>query len=230
MSAANHSDTPTWNDARTEQLKVLWEQNLAASEIARILGVTKNAVVGKAHRLKLSSRPSPIREPNPRSQVNMPKIRRRAIMSATSTEGGCLKQKETGGQTAVEAATGDHLDNEGLGTQQADSLVPGAPTDDGWVDTEIKEEPTSTANKVLAELERSMAPVKKHDFNIKPVPRKSTPQKKGRSRCKSCQWPSGDPGDPDFGYCGADTLPGKPYCAEHCAVAYVVKGRKEEAA
>lgn len=51
-----------WSDERVERLKSLWLEGKSASQIAEILGgVTRNAVIGKAHRLGLDSRPSPIR-------------------------------------------------------------------------------------------------------------------------------------------------------------------------
>jgi GcrA cell cycle regulator len=46
-----------WTDERVELLKKLWADGLSASQIAAQLGgVTRNAVIGKVHRLKLSSR------------------------------------------------------------------------------------------------------------------------------------------------------------------------------
>lgn len=46
-----------WSDDRVEQLKKLWEAGLSASQIAAELGnVTRNAVIGKVHRLGLSGR------------------------------------------------------------------------------------------------------------------------------------------------------------------------------
>jgi GcrA cell cycle regulator len=46
-----------WNDERVELLKKLWSEGLSASQIASQLGgVSRNAVIGKVHRLKLSSR------------------------------------------------------------------------------------------------------------------------------------------------------------------------------
>jgi len=53
----------SWTDERVETLKALWGQGMSASEIAGVLGnVSRNAVIGKAHRLGLSGRPSPIKK------------------------------------------------------------------------------------------------------------------------------------------------------------------------
>lgn len=38
---------------------------------------------------------------------------------------------------------------------------------------------------------------------------------------RSCRWPYGDPDQPDFHFCGAKSLAGRPYCAAHHKVAYV---------
>lgn len=52
-----------WTDERVEKLRELWGRGMSASEIAEMLGdVTRNAVIGKAHRLGLSGRPSPIKK------------------------------------------------------------------------------------------------------------------------------------------------------------------------
>ena len=52
-----------WTDERIAQLKAGWEGGMTASQIAEQLGegVTRNAVIGKAHRLGLESRPSPVK-------------------------------------------------------------------------------------------------------------------------------------------------------------------------
>lgn len=66
-----------WNPERIVQLTDLWNQGLSTAEIGRRIGVTKNAVVGKAHRLLLTPRPSPLkRKPGPRieKKVVKPKV------------------------------------------------------------------------------------------------------------------------------------------------------------
>ncbi|MDQ3559688.1 MAG: GcrA cell cycle regulator, partial [Pseudomonadota bacterium] len=50
----------SWTDERVETLKRLWQEGLSASQIAAELGgVTRNAVIGKVHRLGLSGRGQP---------------------------------------------------------------------------------------------------------------------------------------------------------------------------
>lgn len=50
-----------WSDETITRLRVMWDEGLSTAEIGRRMGVSKNAVVGKAHRLSLPARPSPIR-------------------------------------------------------------------------------------------------------------------------------------------------------------------------
>ena len=51
----------SWNDDNVARLRDLWDQGLPTAQIGKLLGFTKNAVVGKAHRIGLERRPSPIR-------------------------------------------------------------------------------------------------------------------------------------------------------------------------
>ena len=60
-----------WNQDVIVRLRSLWDEGHSTAEIGRRLGVTKNAVVGKAHRLDLPARPSPIR----RDGTSAPRVR-----------------------------------------------------------------------------------------------------------------------------------------------------------
>lgn len=51
-----------WTDQMVEDLKRMWEEGLTTGEIGKRLGVSKNSIVGKVHRLQLSGRPSPIKK------------------------------------------------------------------------------------------------------------------------------------------------------------------------
>ncbi|MBM3484479.1 MAG: global cell cycle regulator GcrA-like protein [Alphaproteobacteria bacterium] len=51
----------SWTPERIAEVTRLWNQGLTTAEIGRLIGMSKNAIVGKAHRLGLPPRPSPIK-------------------------------------------------------------------------------------------------------------------------------------------------------------------------
>ena len=155
-----------WTDDRVDHLRELWSKGLSASQIAARLGdgVTRNAVIGKAHRLGLEGRPSPIRGGG--SGIRVRRRTRKPLLPSHP-------------QTVTEA-------ERALRPRIAD-LSPSEPA---------LEIPTASIRKGI-----------------------------GRSTGPRCLWPFGDPGDPDFRFCGHVAHPGRPYCAEHCAVAYINKDR-----
>lgn len=165
----------TWTDERIDQLRKLWDQGLSASAIGKQLGVSKNAVVGKAHRLKLPARPSPIRK------GARPPVRRMAVLPKPLA----------------------------------------AP------------HPRSQAPALDRALERMSDPAPRERLPV-PAPRVSQaagPTRRAAARgIKSCLWPIGDPGSSDFHFCNAEVVPGKSYCAEHCARAYITKSRADSEA
>src|SRR3954467_15102818 len=71
-----------WTDERVELLKKLWQDGLSASQIAKQLGgVTRNAVIGKVHRLGLSGRAAPSNPARPAFKAPRPA---RPVTSAPS--------------------------------------------------------------------------------------------------------------------------------------------------
>ncbi len=56
---ARNGDTD-WDGAKVARLRALWAEGGSAAKIGAAMGMTKSAVIGKAHRLKLPARPSPI--------------------------------------------------------------------------------------------------------------------------------------------------------------------------
>lgn len=65
-----------WTEETIERLRALWAEGHSTAEIGRRMGISKNAVVGKAHRLNLPARPSPIRRDGPGTPARAPAPRR----------------------------------------------------------------------------------------------------------------------------------------------------------
>jgi GcrA cell cycle regulator len=177
-----------WTEETIARLRELWDEGHSTAEIGRRMGISKNAVVGKAHRLNLEGRPSPIRregdaEPQPVS------VRRRVTGPTLPPLTAALPA------TLPLAAAPD----------SAPAPVPAPPP-----------VPRPAAVAARAEMAKPQLVV--------PVPVRPV-------RTHSCCWPLGDPGTRSFRFCDAGATQGKPYCAEHAAIAYVkVRDRREEAA
>jgi hypothetical protein len=60
------------------------------------------------------------------------------------------------------------------------------------------------------------------------VPARPSKIRKLEGRVMSCQWPIGEPGNTGFRFCGDPSQPGRPYCEDHCKIAYVVVREKRE--
>lgn len=92
----------SWTDDRVNILKQLWGEGKTAAEIAKVLGdgVTRNAVIGKAHRLKLSSRASPIQQnkksTRTASSSDRPKMRKPAVIKNINFKGKEVPLMELG--------------------------------------------------------------------------------------------------------------------------------------
>lgn len=168
-----------WTPERTKTLIALWEEGLPTSEIGRRLDVTKNAVVGKVHRLGLKKRASPIRA---QGAAKAAPAKEKAPIKATAKP---VAEKPAVAEADVKVAV-----------EPAPAPAP--------VSAPVKTKPRDKSKVVrLESLNNSM-----------------------------CSWPEGEPGTPEFHFCGEPSLPDKPYCAEHCARAYVKpsKERKDKSA
>ena len=89
----------SWTDERIDTLRKMWEAGQTASQIAEELGgVSRNAVIGKAHRLGLQSRPSPVK-PNEPAAAAAPKAAAppdaaRAELAAANPQGRLITPDE----------------------------------------------------------------------------------------------------------------------------------------
>lgn len=181
-----------WADSKNDTLRELWAANHPTRVIASLMDITKNAVVGQAHRLDLPGRLSPIKRwegygpPPPPCRVLRPKkVRPPALVypEGIALERAAIKEQ----QRLLKASI--------VAVPRALTVAP-------------RERPTRAIRApevTLAEV-RYEAPVKLV------APR--------YGRVVECSWPSGTPGKADFRYCDEPSEPSKSYCLPHCQMAY----------
>jgi GcrA cell cycle regulator len=190
----------TWTDERVETLKTMWSDGKSASQIAKELGgVTRNAVIGKVHRLGLSNRvgaerPDDDFAPEPVSAA-APAAKAAGLTGAVAGTAPLVEPPRAADPAAESEA------DEPAAPRPRPSLapVPAQPAPAPPVPSEIS--PEALAN--LAEVER-----KARRLTLMQLTE------------RTCKWPVGDPATDDFWFCGLPSVAGKPYCEAHVAVAF----------
>lgn len=84
-----------WTEESVEQLRKMWSEGLTANEIAKKLGVTKNAIVGKVHRLCLTARPSPIKSKDNAVEEEQVQMQLEIVTEETDEEDIPLQEVKT---------------------------------------------------------------------------------------------------------------------------------------
>ena len=201
----------SWTEERIATLTKMWESGATASQIADELGgVSRNAVIGKAHRLGLKSRPSPVKA------NEAPKAAPKAKKAAKPAAKPVAKPREAApapapapakpAAPASSAAPSQPLPGAGQGkdSPKVVSVGPGGFLRQGPGDQQPPIPPAPPRRLVPAKPSADVADkTSLLDLND-----------------RVCRWPMGHPGEPDFHFCGENVNPGFPYCVEHCGRAY----------
>ena len=96
----------SWTDERIDRLKAMWAEGSTASQIAEDLGgVSRNAVIGKAHRLGLEARPSPVKAGEDKDKVK--KVAAPKAAASPKTSSAPKSEAPAAAAAAAEVAPGD---------------------------------------------------------------------------------------------------------------------------
>jgi GcrA cell cycle regulator len=196
----------SWTDQRIDQLKNLWEKGLTASQIADELGgVSRNAVIGKAHRLGLKSRPSPVKANEAEKKVAPKKA-----APAKPVAAAVAKPRVAPSAPAPRTAEAAPASGEAPAERPASSMPRIVSIGPGGF---MRQGPGDQQAPIPPAPPRRLVPAK-------PSPEMADKTSLLDLNERVCRWPLGHPGEADFHFCGEAVNPGFPYCVEHCGRAY----------
>ncbi len=181
----------SWTDERVETLKKMWTEGQSASQIAKELGgVTRNAVIGKVHRLGLSNRAGGTPEP----------AKAKAADPAPKAEPRAAAPKPAPAKAEAKPAPRPEPAPAAAAAPARKPIIPaGQPLP-----------PQPSAGEISPEALASVREVEKKARKISLMELTE----------RTCKWPIGDPATEDFWFCGLSAQPGKPYCEAHVGVAF----------
>jgi len=188
----------SWSDERVEILKRMWLNGQSASEIAKELGeITRNAVIGKVHRLGLSNR-----ETNyPKSEGTDRKKQTRGKRGRPPKDPTISKQKNLPKQANRGKLNWSRkLPNE--------SIEKNDPSDESL--KKIRKDNLEVVSDLSDEIIKTLLNVEKKSKKISLMELTE----------RTCKWPIGDPSTEEFWFCGHDSEAGKPYCKTHISIAF----------
>lgn len=188
----------SWTDERVETLKRMWAEGQSASQIAKELGgVTRNAVIGKVHRLGLSNRTEEAPAEAPAAAA--PEA---AAPAAPEAKPAPAPKPEPTAAAAPEPRAEAEAPREQPVTPAFNrrTIVPaGQPLP-----------PQPSANEISPEALASVREVEKRARKLSLMELTE----------RTCKWPIGDPATDKFWFCGLPSVAGKPYCEAHVGVAF----------
>ena len=187
----------SWTDERVETLKRMWGEGQSASQIAKELGgVTRNAVIGKVHRLGLSNRVGNGKaEDDEAEPVAAPAAPLRADPPARPT---------------IERAAEPRPVVDRPAPPVGGATITPLPTRKAIIPAGQPLPPQPSANEISPEALASVREVEKRARRLSLMELTE----------RTCKWPIGDPATDDFWFCGLPTQAGKPYCDAHVGVAF----------
>jgi GcrA cell cycle regulator len=192
----------SWTEERVETLRKMWTEGKSASQIAKELGsVTRNAVIGKVHRLGLSNRTTGApAKPAGAERAASPDAAPapEAAAEAPPPEAAPAQPERAGPEAAAEAPRPDE--------PRPAALVPRRPV----ITAGQPLPPQPSANEVSPEALATVREVEKKARRISLMELTE----------RTCKWPIGDPATSSFWFCGLPCQAGKPYCEAHVAVAF----------
>ena len=215
----------SWTEERIATLSKMWEGGQTASQIAEALGgVSRNAVIGKAHRLGLQSRPSPVVSKE-EAKAAAEREKQAAVAAPEPEPAPWEEVAEPAAPAPVEAVAPvvEEDEEEDERVRAAPAPAPASiPLPEPRREPVLRSVgPGGFVRQAPGEQQPPIAPAPPRRL----VPARTAPEYADKTSLldlndRICKWPLGHPGEPDFHFCGEKVNPGFPYCVAHCGHAY----------
>ena len=200
----------SWTPDRVDSLKKMWSDGQSASQIANDLGgVTRNAVIGKIHRLGLSNRGT-VTSKDKQTTINIEKeskvnLKKKNIVSSSNSK---------------EPKVNVNQESKNRKSFQKDVIKPlQQHTHKPLVFTATQPLPPQPSTSEISEETLK---------NVQSIEKKSRKLSLMELTERTCKWPIGDPATEKFWFCGHVAEAGKPYCETHIEIAFQpVASRRE---
>ncbi|SMX39311.1 GcrA family cell cycle regulator [Maliponia aquimaris] len=195
----------SWTDERVELLKKMWSEGQSASQIAKELGgVTRNAVIGKVHRLGLSNRAGTTPAPQPEAPKPEAKSQPPGKPAKPQPKPAAANKPEPAPEPRPQQPA------ETVAAAPAPAPVTQMPARKQIIPAGQPLPPQPSANEISPE---ALAKVNEVEKKAKKLTLMELTE-------RTCKWPVGDPATDDFWFCGLPVQQGKPYCEAHVGVAF----------
>lgn len=223
----------SWTDERVETLKRMWADGQSASQIARELGgVTRNAVIGKVHRLGLSNRVLGADAAGDAAAETVPDAAPDSAADPaadTTAEAGAAADAPAATDSAAAAAADAQTAIAAAGAQQDGAAMaePATATDEAPDHDDAQGATAVVTRRPLITAGQPLPPQPSaNEISAEALATVREVEKRARKLTlmelteRTCKWPVGDPATPDFWFCGLPAQTGKPYCEAHVGVAF----------
>lgn len=210
----------SWTDERIATLTKMWESGATASQIADELGgVSRNAVIGKAHRLGLKSRPSPVKAADSAKKTKTAaSAKKSGKVASTAKPSAKPAPARPAAKPVPETAAAAPKPASASSAETPSQPLPNPRSDTPRI---VSVGPGGFLRQGPGDQQAPIPPAPPRRL----VPAKPSPEIADKTSLldlndRVCRWPMGHPGEPDFHFCGDKVNPGFPYCVEHCGRAY----------
>ena len=188
-----------WTERHVKKLKELLSKGFSTSEIGKKLGVSKNTVIGKIHRLRQANDLDLVKEEKPVKNTK----KSRGIFSFSFSKKTVSSSNDT--VTEVKKLSKVYIKDNKLAEKKVEIVNV----------KKVSDENDTISNEFLKDEQSNLRDNKDKRYQLRDL------------KNDMCRWAYGEPNSNNFFFCGKKTLENRPYCLKHARMAYISKKNED---